>query len=368
MQKIIFGITSLTLGGAERVLVDGVNELSNRFDITIFTLYGQGELENELSDNIKIINMINKPYKKLKQREKLAVSLKLLLNKKAIYKKYINKGYNTEIAFLEGPITRLFSAKNKKVRKIAWVHNDISQVFGKGIKASIKKKMDKKCYSQYDKIVFVSNDNKEQFENTYKIDNDKVVIYNYISSKRILEKANLRYGNIFKEGKINFLTVARLTKQKAIDRLIKVHSKLIDDGVEHNFFIIGDGPEKENLLELIKVYNVQDSFKLLGQKENPYPYIKNCDIYALLSHFEGYGMTVVEAEILDKPILLTDTAAREAVEKYKKSYITENTEQGIYDGIKNSIKLLKQWENQKEQQYFEQYEIINQIEKLVKNK
>lgn len=365
MKKMLFGITGLTLGGAERVLVDIVNELSEKYDITIFTLYGKGEFEKELSNNVKLVNMIDKSYNELSRIEKLKVSFNLLFNKKAIYKKYIDKGYDVEIAFLEGPITRLFSQKNNKTKKIAWVHNDIGQVFGKNLKAKIKTKLDKKCYSQYNDVVFVSNDNKEQFEDIYKINNNKIVIPNYISIKRVLEKSEDAFGNVFESNEINFLSVARLAEQKAIDRLIKVHSRLIEDGYNHKFYVIGDGPEREKLKSLIENYNVQKSFILLGKKENPYPYMKNCDVFALMSFYEGLPMTILESKILDKPILITDTAAREAVQDYYKSYIAENSEQGIYDGIKNCIKMLPEWKKNNKQDVYENYYIIRQIEKLV---
>lgn len=366
MKKIIFGITSLTLGGAERVLVDIANELSSNYDITIFTLYGKGEFEKELSNNVKLVNMINKSYDELSKFQKIMVSLKLMINKKSIYNKYINKGYSTEIAFLEGPITRLFSVENKNINKIAWVHNDIGQVFGSGIKAKIKRSLDKKCYSKYNNIVFVSNDNKEQFEDVYNLNNNKLVINNYISEKRVLEKSEDKIYNIFEEGQTNFLTVARLVKQKAIDRLIKVHSKLIDEGYNHKFYVIGDGPERENLMDLIKKYNVENTFKLLGKKENPYPYMKKCDVFALLSYYEGLPMTILEAKVLDKPILITNTASREAVLDYEKSYIVDNNEQGVYEGIKNSIDYISKWTNCSKKTNNGNYNIIKEIEKLVK--
>ncbi len=365
MKKIIFGITGLTLGGAERVLVDIANELSQKYDITIFTLYGKGEFEKELNTNIKLINYTEKSFNELSKIERTKISLKLMFNKKSMYKNQINKGYDTEIAFLEGPITRLFSVRNNRVKKIAWVHNDIGQVFGKNLKAKIKIKLDKKCYSQYNNVVFVSQDNMDQFEEIYKIDVDKSVIPNYISAKRVLAKSEEHFGNIFEKDEINFLTVARLAEQKAIDRLIKVHSKLIEDGFKHNFYVIGDGPEREKLKTLIKDYNVQNTFRLMGKKDNPYPYMKNCDVFALMSLYEGLPMTILESKILDKPILITNTAAREAVQNYYKSYITENTEQGIYNGIKDCIKMLPEWKNSDEQSNYENYDIIEQIEKLV---
>ena len=366
MKKIIFGITGLTIGGAERVLVDLANELSLKYDVTIFTLYAKGTFEKELSDKVNLISMIGKSYKELTKKEKIMISMKLLLNRRKIYKKFIDKGYSTEIAFLEGPITRLFSEKNNNVKKIAWVHNDIGQVFGKNFKAKIKRILDKKCYSKYNDIVFVSNDNKEQFEEIYKINNNKIVIHNYISSKRVQKEAESQFINIFEKNQINFLTVARLESQKAIDRLIKIHSKLIQDGYNHRFYVIGDGQERLYLEELIKKYNVTNTFRLLGKKDNPYPYMKHCDIFALLSYYEGFGMTILESEILMKPILITNTAAREAVKGYEKSFIVDNTEQGIYQGIKDCIMMFPKWKKSENQVYYEEYDIIKKIEKLVK--
>ena len=366
MQKIIFGITSLTLGGAERVLVDIANELSSKFDITIFTLYGKGEFEKELSDKVKLVSMIDRSYNELTDKERLMISLKLLFRKKSMYKKFIDKGYCTEVAFLEGPITRLFSVKNRNVKKVAWVHNDIGQVFGQGLKAKIKRKLDKKCYSHYNDIVFVSSDNREQFDEIYGLNCNNMIIPNFVSSKRILSGADKQFINIFERGQVNFLTVARLTEQKALDRLIKVHSKLIEDGFDHKFYVIGDGPERLHLEELISQYNVGGSFILLGKKENPYPYIKKCDIFALLSYYEGFPITVLESKVLLKPILITNTAAREAVKGYEQSYIADNNEQGIYEGIKDCIKMLPNWKSSQNQMYYENYDIIKQIEKLVR--
>ena len=170
MKKIIFGITSLTLGGAERVLIDVVNELCNIYEITIFTIYGNGDLENELNPKIKIKTLYNKRYSELNTLQKKILPIKIMINSKKIYKKNIQGDYIAQISFLEGAITRLFSIKNKinkECKKIAWIHNDISKVFGKGIKAKIKIKYDRKIYGKYDKLVFVSNDNLKAFEKTY---------------------------------------------------------------------------------------------------------------------------------------------------------------------------------------------------------
>ena len=376
MKKILFGITSLTLGGAERVLVDVANKLCEKYEITIFTIYSKGELEKQLSSKVKIKTLYDKQYLDLSNIQKKLIPLKILINKKIIYKKFIDEDYDVEIAFLEGPITRLFSVRNKKTRKIAWIHNDISCVFGNGLKAKIKKWLDKKIYSKYETLVFVSKDNFRKFREVYK-DNirnkylepvKKEIIYNYIDMQKVLEKSNENCDIEFDKTTPNFVTIARLVPQKAIDRLIKVHSKLIKNGFKYNFYVIGDGPEKERLEKMIKQENVENTFHLLGKKENPYPYIKNATYFCLLSNFEGYGMVLEEAKILNKSIIITDTAAREAVEKYENSTILDNNEDAIYNGLKKIIENNKNYNNDKKDELEEdkKYDNSKWLDKIIK--
>ena len=112
-------------------------------------------------------------------------------------------------------------------------NNDIGKVFGKGIKAKIKMYIDKKIYSRYDKLVFVSNDNKNKFQEKYNnMKINKEVIYNYINRDKVLEKANEGQLEKFDRQEINFVTVCRLVEQKALERLIEVHAKIIKEGTQ----------------------------------------------------------------------------------------------------------------------------------------
>lgn len=332
--------------GAERVLVDLANRLCDEYEITIFTIYAKGEFEKDLSNKVKILHMENKSYSELTKFQKyVTMPLKVLLNKKQIYNKYIKNKFDVEIAFLEGPITRIFSTKGKNVKKVAWIHNDMGLVFGKGIKARIKKRIDKKIYSKFNELVFVSMDNRVKFDLLYKDgirDSELVkikerVIHNYVNSNMIFEKAKENQDISYDEKNINFVTVCRLVEQKALDRLIDVHTKLTKEKIKYNMYVVGDGPLKEELENKIKENKIEDSFVLLGQKENPYPYMKNADVFCLLSYFEGYPMVVEEAKILGKKILITNTAAREVVRKYDNSEIVDNNEEGIIEGIRKEV-------------------------------
>ena len=365
IKKILFGITSLTLGGAERVLVDISNKLSEKYDITIFSIYDNGELKNDLNKNVKFKALYNCRYDELTKLQKMWIPIKILLFSKIIYNKKIKQNYDTEIAFLEGPITRLFSTKNKNVHKIAWIHSDIEKIFGESFKSKIKKYVDKTIYKRYDNLVFVSQDNMQKFQTVYNdLSTENMhVIYNYIDKDLVIEKSNRSINIEFDKNITNFVTVCRLVKAKAIDRFIRVHSKLIKQGLKHKVYIIGDGPEKENLQKLIKQENVEDTFVLLGKKENPYPYIKNANYFCLLSEFEGYGMVLEEAKILNKKIIITDTAARESLEGYKKSTILDNNDEGIYNGLLKIIKLDEDKNENIDDKY--KYDNSDKIQKII---
>lgn len=371
MEKIIFGITSLTLGGAERVLVDVANKLTEKFDITIFTLYPNGELEKELNNKIHIKSLYNKTYKDLNKIERILIPLSVLFNKKKIYKTYVeDKEYIAQIAFLEGAITRIFSVKTKySTKKIAWVHNDISKVFGNSLKSKMKRIIDRNAYEKYDVLAFVSVDNLDKFNKVYDdmpLPHEKV-IKNYINYERILELSNSEYEKFFNSKETNIIQVSRLVEQKAIDRLIEVHTKLIKEGIKHHIYIIGDGPLKNKLKEQIEKNKVENTFTLLGAKENPYPYIKDADAFCLFSAFEGYPMVVEEAKILKKYIAVTNTSAREVLFDYpENSIIVDNNEEGIEKAIKYIVKNKSKISEKNNSYVYENSKIIDKIEKVIK--
>ena len=378
MEKIIFGITGLTLGGAERVLVDISNRLVDKYDITIFTIYANGVLENELDKKIHLKSLYNFSYSSLKGLKKKIIPLKVLIGKRKIFRENIdNDNYKAQIAFLEGAITRIFSVKSKnknETKKIAWIHNDISKVFGRGPKSKLKRIIDRNTYEKYNTLVFVSIDNLDKFNRVYDdmLLPHETVVNNYINSNRILDlstkEINDKDTELFKDKTLKIVQVSRLVEQKAIDRLIKVHSKLIKEGVKHNIYIIGDGPLKEKLERQIKENNVQDTFKLLGARENPYPYMKKADVVSLFSKFEGYPMVIEEAKVLNKYILATNTSTREALINYsKKSQIVENSEEGIEKAIKFAVKNKKQISKLEDNYIYDNEKLIDKIIKIIES-
>ncbi len=363
--KICFGITKLDIGGAERVLVDIVNELIKDYDITIFTIYGGGEFEKELNPNIKRKSL----YKK--EKKNVFIPIYVLLCGKLIYNKYLKEKYDVDIAFLEGPITRIFSYKGNN-KKIAWVHNDIDKVFGNDYKSKIKKYIDKRIYKRFDNIIFVSEQNKKSFEDIYGNLSKRKILYNYINKERVIRLAkekiweDTKFTTNNSKSEKKFIIVSRLVKQKGIDRLIRVHRKLLDEGLNHRIYVIGEGEEWNNLNTLAKKLNVEKSFIFLGKKINPYPYMKQADYFILASYFEGYGMVLEEAKILEKIILVTDTAAKEAVINYDKKIIIDNNEDAIFDEIKNVLQGKNIFFNEENKKYdYDNNYLLEQIKNIL---
>ena len=288
-KKIIFGITSLSIGGAERVLVDIVKELQSVYDITVFTIYGNGEFEKELKGtNVKLKTIFKNQRENYGVIAKKVITLIYRMFSNIIYELHVKNIYDIEVAFLEGPITRLF-ANTSNANKIAWVHTNMSLYYETTRYSNQKKKIDEKIYNKYNDIIFVSKDSKDNFIKTFP--NNKIrkrVIYNFVDQRRIERKSRELEPYGIEPNIPSIVVVARLTKAKGLDRLIEVHRRLIKDRIIHNIYIIGDGEERKTLEEKIKEYGLKKSFILLGKRENPYPYILKVKYFGLFSYAEGY--------------------------------------------------------------------------------
>jgi glycosyltransferase involved in cell wall biosynthesis len=352
MKKLVFGISNLNIGGAEKVLVDLVNRLKDDYDITIFTIYGNGQLESTLDRKIKVKSFIKKSRNELSflHQKIIGFIFNSYFLRKLVYKKYIKNKYDRKIAFLEGPITAMFSSEKNN---IAWVHTDLSKHL-KGYKKQ------EKIYNKYNKIIFVSHDSLLNFNKVIDVNVKKEVIYNYIDIESIINKSKETSDIDVSDG---FLVLARLVPAKGIDRLIDVSLMLKKDNIDHKIYIIGDGELRLELEEKINKLDLNKNVVLLGFKNNPYPYIKNCKYFLLPSLYEGFGMTIIEAMILGKNIIITETGAKEALQGYNSKLIVKNSVNGLYEGLKNILNSEYTF-NITETYSYQKDEILNKLKKL----
>lgn len=375
MKKILFLIETMNGGGAERVLTDLVNNLDpQKYDITIQTIWNEGLYLNQLNSNIHHKSVLKS---KLSDRTSFFLSILyfIILSPKWVYNKFIKDEYDIEIAFLEGISTKYIGAStNKKAKKYAWVHIDLFNFFYiKNIFFSTKKA--KKCYCKFDKILCVSNTVKSNFYKRFGLKENVEVVYNVVDDQSIVEKAQQIPEDLSEDtdNRFKIITVGRLTKQKGYDRLLRVHSKLIEDGFDYTLWIIGEGEDRGYLESIIKDKGIQDSTKLFGFKSNPYPYIKYCDLFVCSSLAEGFSLVVAESLILGVPVLSTNCAGpNELLNNGEFGLLVDNNENSLYEGLKKILNNPLLYENYKckakeRGSFFKKKICIDKIEKLLDN-
>lgn len=330
MIKILFFIESLTGGGAEKVLKSLVNALDfGKFEITVATLFKE-DVKDELKSGIK--------YKYCyKSRSPLTNALMRLEAAAGLtYSLHLKGDYNIEVAYLECGATKIMAGStNKKAAKVAWVHCDLSKK-ADDFEAFVKST--KKYYEKYDRVVCVSEDVKASFTAAYGEAVRVVTLYNCYNDSEIIEKSKEPVKLSGASYLPVLVAVGRLVPIKGYDRLLNVHKRLLDENVNHRLLIVGGGDDFWDLKGYIEEKKLEETVELLGFKQNPYPYMKMADLFVCSSFSEGFSTTVVESLILGTPVVTTDcTGMREILGDSEYGLITENSEDGIFEGIKKML-------------------------------
>lgn len=334
MKKILFMIHSLNCAGAQRVLVDMVNNLDlDEYDVTIHTIRRSDELVPEIDKRIHIKNIINTEHKIIKQF--VSYLIRRVLPLKWVYNRFIKNDYDYEVAYLEGEVTRLLAySTNSKAKKYAWVHTDMMRNFtSQGLYKTVNEH--KAVYEKYDKIICVSEGVKKAFGDRFGITENVIVKYNISNEKTINKKAEESADDFCENRGINLITVSKLRPEKRHIMLLNVLKCLKNEGYTFFLHIVGDGSEYESVKQAIADNQLSDCVKLMGQKSNPYPYIKKSDLLVISSTAEGYPTVAVEAGVLGVPVISTECAGvNEVLNDGKFGIIVENSEEGLYSGLK----------------------------------
>ena len=225
-----------------------------------------------------------------------------------------------------------------------------------------------------DYIVSVSDSCKEAFDNKYpNLKNKSIVIENILTKDFVINQSNEINVNsemkLLKEG-VNICSIGRFSEQKNFDNIPNICRKIIESGYKVKWYIIGYGSEEEKIRKKIKKENMMDNVIILGKKENPYPYIKACDIYIQPSRYEGKAVTVREAQMLNKPVIITNflTAKSQLEDGFDGIIVPMDNEkcaEGIISLIKNERLRDELIENTKLVDYSNSKEIYK-IYKLIK--
>ena len=339
-KKILIRIGSLRHGGAEKVLVTFLKNLSpDKYEIDLLLNLYSGKYLKDVPSwiNIYYLNkgeMIttNRPQD-IPQKAYRVIYQKLLKTfPKILYSTILsNKQYDIEFAAIHGIADEILNSPIKSSKKIVWIHNDLSN-----IPEYTEERLRK--FFGFDEILVISNKINDLFlslANT-EVEKQKIVrIYNPIDVEEILNLAKIPCDLKKKEGVKTFVSIGTVFPQKGFDRLLRAHKRLIDEGFLHNVWIVGDGYDFPNIEKLFHELKIEETAKLIGFKENPYPYFTQADYYILSSRYEGYPTVLFEAMVLAKPIIATDVSGvREILNNGDLGYIIPNEDEEIYNSMK----------------------------------
>ena len=364
-KNILFVIPGLGAGGAEKSLVNLLNKIDyEKYNVDLFMFNHSGIFTEFLPKEVNILpipkDYINFSLSFTKSLLALAKNKKFkLLGKKLIFTlvnykkkgyrnldqynwKYLSKcfanldnNYDVAIGFLEK--TSIYFCVDNVIakKKIGFIHNDYD-------KLGLNLKIDISYFEKLDNIVTVSQECLNILQERFPTQKHKMsFMYNIVSPAMINKMSQVEDKNLFsKHNKETIiLSVGRLHYQKGFDMAIKACKNLIDKNYDIKWYIIGEGEERENIIKLVKENHLEDRFILLGLKSNPYPYIKQADIYVQPSRYEGKSIALDEAKILNKPIIVTNyTTAKDQVNHGIDGLIVDMDQESISDGIERLIK------------------------------
>lgn len=327
----------------KRIELEGVSFLSWR-NVTLFFLLGK-RLMACLRN--KFINKSDK-----KQRIGIWFKVKLRKDGKA-HENILNlklselfSKYKIVCVMSEASAFRKNVAESTANQKIQWIHTDYDEWRNFNDWTRNITKDDEVIYKKFDTIVLLSEIIRSKFIKSFpKLESKAIVLKNYLPVNEIIKKGSINQCC----PKVHFLTIGRLSEEKGFKRLLKILKQIYDEGYQFYWEIVGDGPLKDVLIELVNQYGLEDMVKVLGHKENPYRYLVKTQVFALLSLYEGMPNTIYEALILGKPVLATNVGGTsDQLERGKYGWLVENDEKAIYEGIKHIL------DNQNEIEFYAQ--------------
>lgn len=348
-KKIAIVHNSMYMGGSQRVLLNLLNELDyNLVEVDLFLLAKDDDLLNLIPKEVSVSfckNYCNLEYLKKTIHSKnvfkvlicfIYIVLEKILPESCFLHYAIHRmdlkskeTYDVICNYQGGLfltlIVSLFQLKGKK--RFAWIHGDI------------KKQVPECLLKKNDKIFCVSKGIKKIFESNYpNCVNKTDVLYNLLDIKGIDRKSDNNV-DCFDFQHISLVSVGRISPEKGFQMIPKIAQLLLNDGYSFNWYLLGDGILKEDIISECKKLNISNSVHCLGQTDNPYPYIKNCTIYVQPSYTEGFCTATNEAKYLCKPVVVTNVSGMD--EQFTNNengiIVSETTPEAIYIGIKYLI-------------------------------
>ncbi|MEE0059287.1 MAG: glycosyltransferase [Acutalibacteraceae bacterium] len=333
MKKVLFFIPTLGQGGAEKVLVNLVNNMDkSKYDVTVQVLFDGGVNTQFLNKDVKYKYV----FKKILRGH---VKLFKLFSPQALYKMFVKDKYDIAVAYLEGITSRIISGCNdEETKTVSWIH--IEQTTMENLATAFRSADEaKKCYESFDNVICVSEYVQKDFTGILDFSKHTEVLYNTNETEQIVEKSKEQAPIKTDDEYINICAMGTLCPRKGFDKLARIHKRLLDEGIKQRVYVLGRGAYKSTLEAIIKENNIEDTFLLMGYDTNPYKYLRACDLFVCSSEAEGFSTVVTESLIVGTPVVTTRCSGMEEQLGYNNEYgiVTDNNEQALYEGIKEML-------------------------------
>lgn len=333
MKKQIFiAIHYLEIGGAEISLIGLLNALDySKYDVDLFVYSHRGELMKLIPSEVHLLPeipkyaYIEKPIKDAALHgylDLVAARLWAKVQYRSYSKRTHPKDGSAILQYIFNNVTPTLPLISDKVydlaisfltphnivlekvyaqKKVAWIHTDYSY-----IDVDVEKELP--VWSKYDKIVSISPAVTASFLNRFPSLKEKIIeIENILSPTFVRNRADeMDFSFPEEEGRVNLLSIGRFSEAKNFDNVPDILKRVREAGMNAYWYIIGFGGDEALIRSKIAEAGMQDYMILLGKKENPYPYLNAADIYVQPSRYEGKSVTVREAQMLCKPIVVTN--------------------------------------------------------------
>lgn len=348
MKKVLFGLASMRAGGSATSLLNLLSLYKgNGCSIDLFLLEHDGafldraaEVANLLPEE-SVIASIRCTKDKLKKR---GLKSQLIRISYVILHKIFGirrtdrwfysfsarklKGYDIVVAFQEGITTKYMQYVLAK-KRVAWCHMDYDS-----FSVNISREDQQRLYDCFEDIACVSTVVQRSMLENLRLRPDRVnLVYNTIPPLFIRQKAQEPVESIRKRT-YSFISMGRFVKRKGFDRVVYAAARLVEQGVDFAWYIIGDGEEFANISEQVVQHKLEDHVILMGIRKNPFPYIAQADCFVMSSESEAQPMVLNEALTLGIPAITTDfSSSREVVKDGVNGLIVPNHAEGLLTGV-----------------------------------
>lgn len=339
-RKILFIMSSLDGGGAEKVLVTMLKNFDyDRFDVDLALTSNTGIYLNEVPKQVRILPIYSRPGTLLERLGFLLYAkFRVSCVEKWAARRTVMDHYDTIVSFMQGRALKFHTyILDRAAKNISWVHCDL---YSRRVSVGpvLSEKDERKGYEAMHEVVFVSNEAQKQFGKLgYKIKNS-IVIYNPIPVVEIQKYVEKSPAMEADDSLLKIVLCGSLSPVKAFDRMVRVASRLRDEGLGFVINIIGEGPERHSLENLIASEKLNDVINLLGFMRPPYVEMAKGDIFVSCSLTEAYPVNVCEALCLGLPIVATECAGNSEVLGYGKyGKLVPQNEDELYSAIREMV-------------------------------